>query len=44
MFLVLLLSVIFDVFNYVSNYVFSRQLEVTEVQKQLLGVRDNGKF
>lgn len=41
LFLSLILSIVFDVFNYVSNYVFSRQLEVTQVQKQLLGVRDN---
>ncbi|XP_045161484.2 transmembrane protein 209-like [Mercenaria mercenaria] len=40
-FLVFMLNIAFDVFKYISYYVFSRQVEVTRVQKQLLGVRDN---
>ncbi|XP_060573852.1 transmembrane protein 209-like [Ruditapes philippinarum] len=39
--LALILNIISDIYTYISYCVFSRQLEVTQVQKQLLGVRDN---
>ena len=44
LFVIFLLNVATDVFKYVSQYIFGRQVEVTERQKQLLGVKDNGKI
>lgn len=44
MLLVLVLSVAIDIIKYLSNLWFSNKVEVTEAQKRLLGVRDNGNF
>lgn len=38
---IFVLNVATDLFRYLSNYLFGRQVEITERQKQLLGVRDN---
>jgi len=40
---ILLLSVLGDLLKYLSNAWFTRQVEITQEQKRLLGVRDNGK-
>ena len=40
---IFVLNVATDLFRYLSNYLFGRQVEITERQKQLLGVRENGK-
>ncbi|XP_052760993.1 uncharacterized protein LOC128203565 isoform X1 [Mya arenaria] len=38
---VLVFSIVSDVFKCLSYYVFNNKLEVTQIQKRLLGVKDN---
>ncbi|KAL4221292.1 hypothetical protein ACF0H5_019555 [Mactra antiquata] len=39
--MLMLLNIISDIYTYMSHYLLTTQLEVTAIQKQLLGVKDN---
>ena len=42
--LIFMLNIATDIFRYFSDYIFGRQVEITEKQKQLLGIKDNGRY